>query len=333
MPKTEKLEYETRPDFTEDELESREALEAALASMGGEGPLSFSESTPIHTVGAWAGSATFKNPAKYIDFARSHRINRIDLMINDFAKSRSCDDFRMRDKAAIIEIASACAEAGVELHLTSWLLPCQRFIDQAADALRPLFDESPNIHSIVWDAEEPWTRNKGGQTARVAAEQVADRFAGVPMGVTGITFVNEAKLRPLAEKSRDLIPQAYATIKNNQDPSRLVRLANNLWESRVGKRPNIMGLAAYRQPDDPAPAMAASIKAAKELGIDTVCYWSLHHLTKNPQCAEYVASVREDRTGALIADLDALNKLQAKTLAELDRITRAKQKLLNKLSG
>ena len=248
---------------------------------------------PVHmrVVGAWAGSAMRADPKQWVGFAKAIRLNRIDLMINDHSADRTCKPFTSASLATIARVADLCRGAGIELHLTSWILPCEQFITRAADLLVPLLRDH-GVASLVWDAEEPWTLHKGGMTAADAGALVGQLFPQQQLGLTGITYLSGAKLRPLADRAQFLIPQAYATTASSFTPAEIVYLARTKWHKQLGKEPTIMGLAGYRQGPQPAKPMQAAVAAVAECDIDTVCYWSLYNIRQNPAIARFVATLR-----------------------------------------
>lgn len=253
-----------------------------------------SESRPIHmnVVGAWAGSMTRSDPPFWVGFARALRLNRLDLMVNDHSGRTGCAPFDCASADAIARVAELCTQAGITLHLTSWIMPCRRYIERAAELLLPILRDQP-IASLVWDAERPWTGTNGDMTWADAGALVGDLFGSVPLGVTAIVEMFDRKIRPLADRSQHFVPMAYATVKNGYDPRRLVIRGRDRWAAKLGRAPALMGLAAYRQDaDDPIPRMQAAIAAVAACGIDTVCYWSLRDIQRRPAIARFVRALR-----------------------------------------
>lgn len=288
---------EIRPPFSQDEVQalvSRAPVERASVEQTSAEPAPRASQVGITTVGAWAGSSTLDAPEVYVAFAKGLGIDRIDLMVNDFSSTRTCKRFGLYDEAQIRKVAKECDEAGIELHFTSWILPCSDFIDEAADTLLPLMDELC-VRSLVWDVEEPWTQNAEGSHADAAA-CVRERFPGRRMGITGIVYVNVSAVRPLANVVTDFIPQAYATTSNGHDPAWLVDEALEEWNEGFGRTPQLMGLEAYDQGSPPSTKMQSAIDAVDARGISTICYWSLYHIKQSSSVADFIKAIPRCRT-------------------------------------
>jgi hypothetical protein len=268
---------ESRPPFTRDEVQ------APVGQAAGASQVS------ITTVAAWAGTSTLDAPEEYVAFAKGLGIDRLDLMLNDFSKTKVCQRFESHDEAKIRRVAKECDDAGIELHFTSWILPCVDFIDEAADALLPLMEEL-HVRSLVWDVEEPWTQNAEGSHGDAAA-RVRERFQGTRMGITGIVYVNVSAVRPLANVVTDFIPQAYATTSNGHDPAWLVDEALEEWNEGFGRMPQLMGLAAYDQGSPPSTKMQSAIDAVDARGISTICYWSLAQIKSSSAIADFIKAI------------------------------------------
>lgn len=259
----------------------------------------------ITTVGAWCGSRSLARPEKYVQFAADHGINRLDIVVNDHSKWREPKDFTLRNSDKIVRLAKLAHEAGIEVHLMSWIMPHPGYIAQAAEQLIPLATLT-NAASIQWDAEEPWmlARNHGGH--RRGAEAIANAFRHlpIPMGVNGIGYASVKKLKPLADVCDYLVPQVYSTRTNGLDPRTAPAKFHRRWD-KYFKKQIVMGLAAYRQSGihgykNATEAMQAAADAAAAIdGVDTVIYWSLYHATKNKAVAKVIASIRERRTSPI----------------------------------
>lgn len=246
----------------------------------------------MRVVGAWGGSAMRANPEFWVDFAKALRLNRIDLMVNDHSRARTCDGkFPHATAKEIARVAHLCREAQIELHLTSWILPCKSYIESEAEFLLPVMRDE-NVSSLVWDAEEPWTQTRGDLTHADAGNLVGELFSSVQVAVSAITYCDCAKIKPLADRAQLLIPQAYATDKKGMDARKLVSIAYTRWKREFGRAPTIMGLAAYHMNGEPLRRMQEAVEATASYGIDTVCYWSLFNIRDNPAVAKFVAKLR-----------------------------------------
>lgn len=254
-------------------------------------------SAGITTVGAWAGSRSLANPQRYVDFAVEHSINRLDIVVNDHSKWREPHDFTIRNVDRIVRLAGIARQAGIEIHLMSWIMPHVKYIEQAAETLIPLA-AATHAASIQWDAEEPWmlARNHDGYVR--GGEMVGDAFKSlaIPMGVNGIGYASVKKLRPLAKVCDYIVPQVYSTSTTGLDPRTAPAKFHKRWRQYFGK-PVVMGLAAYRQKGIPgytqAQAMQSAIIAVRAIPkVNTVIYWSLYHITKNRTVAKAIADIR-----------------------------------------
>lgn len=248
------------------------------------------------SVGVWAGNATLANPTRDIDFCKDHNINRIDIVVNDHSAWRSPRDFTVRSATRLGRVADLAHAAGIEVHLMSWCMPHEKYIRQAASELIPLA-EMLDAKSLQWDAEEPWTRAKKRLPYAEAAMILKESFEKLPcsMGINGIGYASTDKLGPLAAVCDYIVPQAYATAKNGMDPKKTPIKFHNRWRDKFNK-PVVVGLAAYRQKGmkgyTEGEAIAAGIEGVKSLGtVDTVIYWSLFHIRKNPQVAKAVKNI------------------------------------------
>jgi hypothetical protein len=230
------------------------------------------KSNHIKTVGAWCGTASLANPARDVDFAVEHRINRLDIVVNDFAKSRAPQQFTMRDTKKIQKLCELARKKGVEIHLMSWIMPHKAFIDRAAQLLVPVCNDV-GAASLQWDAEEPWTQAKDRMQYSDAADRIADRFSGLTcrMGITARGFAEAPKVGPLVAICDYTLPQAYSTATSGVEPGAGQKRIYRHYEAKFGK-PITMGLAAYSQEGIAKhtieSAMIACINQTNELRCD-----------------------------------------------------------------
>lgn len=262
-------------------------------------------STGISVVGAWCGSRSLADPHKYVDFAREHRINRFDIVVNDHSKWRDPTDFTVRNADKILRLAQIARQAGIEVHLMSWVMPHERYIQGAARVLIPLA-EMAQASSIQWDAEEPWMLARKHMGYERAAELLDEVFRPLPveMGVNGIGYASVEKLGPLAKVCDYVVPQVYCTSTNGLDPRTAPVKFYSRWHKNFD-RPIVMGLAAYRQKGIPgyteAQAMQSAVDATRTLkAVNTVIYWSLYHVTKNRAIAKVISTIRDRGSHELV---------------------------------
>lgn len=254
----------------------------------------------IHTVGAWCGPKALANPKDTVKFAVAHSIDRLDIMVNDHSKFREPHRFsdRTYQSEKVIGLASHANTAGLSVHLTSWIMPHERYIEAAANYLIPLA-RNTLAQSLILDAEEPWTQAKQRMRYADAVSCFADHFEKLPcqVGLTGIGYASIDKLGPLADVCRYGVPQAYAT--NRVGGLQLDRIDDVIrrWKAAFPSLEIVAGLAAYRQDgQDDIPGAGSEIRTAASLaaseGCDTVIYWSMRHIQANPDVARAIAGIK-----------------------------------------
>ncbi len=228
------------PGWAVAEIHAAAANAAAEADPPGTGP--------ILRIGAWCGNRSLANPVRDVEFAVARGINRLDIVVNDHSRWRAPRAFTVRDETKIERLASLAAARGIEVHLMSWIMPHQRYIDGAARRLVPLC-ERVGARSLQWDAEGPWMKAEGRMTYPRAARHIRDSFTGLacPMGATAIGYTPVTKFRPLAEICEYIVPQAYVTSRNSLRPETAPGQFHRRYTERFGPIPIVMGLAAYRQ--------------------------------------------------------------------------------------
>jgi hypothetical protein len=275
------------------------AIHAEAGTGLGEGQTA---TTGIESVGAWCGSSSLANPVRDVAFAVEHGLDRLDVIVNDHSKWREPSRFTIRTPDRIHRLCDAAKEAGVEVHLTSWIMPHADYIDRAADVLIPLC-ERVGAASLQWDAEEPWTRARRRLTYSKAAARIREAFADLrcPMGANGIGYTPRAKFGPLAEICDYLVPQAYATSTSGIKPEVAPGRFHRRWTEKFA-RPIVMGLAAYRQTGiaghTPSSAIEAAVEATSALlDVHTILYWSLAAIRRSPNVARAIAGIREAGIG------------------------------------
>lgn len=253
----------------------------------------------IKNVGCWGTRSALANPEETVAGLVAARINFFSLMLNDYRLSSTPSTFRMHDVDKIHALYVACANAGIEFSMTSWIMPDRRFIEGAAAQLMPVLEAGVGS-LLIWDAEEVWVRGGGDMTHDAAAALVGELFAGVDMGVTGIVHANTRALKPLTEVCETWMPQCYATTRNSppMDPRTIVELGITKWSEKFGTpRRWFPGLPAYRQPTVPADFMQPAIDQVRanndDVSPDSVCYWWHRAIAKRSSVREFIAGVRD----------------------------------------
>ena len=226
--------------------------------------------------------AKTSSQAKLVRKVGGLQLTDIALMINSLSDTEFV--ISPARKIAIRESAAALRSINVDTHLVIWLRPAERYLAEAAAQLRGLCVDS-GARSLMFDVEEPWTRNPAihGKHAEAKAQAIVDRFWGFtswpcPLGASGITYI-PAAVKPVAARCDYVLPQAYSVDKpsNVYRPGVTQAEAHRLW-SPLGK-PVVMGLAAYKLNHHggltDAGAMQKAIAAAEDLRVNEAAYWSL----------------------------------------------------------
>lgn len=259
--------------------------------------------TRLPTVGVWCGRSSLRNPGRDVDFALEHNINRFDIVVNDHSKWRTPKSFDTYDKKQIVDLSRIARVYGIEVHLMSWVMPHEQYIVEAKEQLAQLMEET-GAKSLQWDAEEPWTQGRGDMTHAQAAQLIGELFSDTSMGVNGIGYAPKTKIGPLAEVCEYVVPQAYATRTSGLHPATAPYRFHTRW-SKAFKKPVVMGLAAYRQSGIEGFTEAEAIHTAAQKtllikDVDTLLYWSLYHIRKNPTVAAEIAKLRKESNGAVV---------------------------------
>ncbi len=266
------------------------------AKQGAHADAKAQQAVGLTTVGAWVGAAALLHPERDVAFAKSIGLNRLDVVCNDHSKDRSSTRFRLYNTAKIRTFCDVARDAGIEVHLMSWVMPHASFVERAAEEMGKLVYET-GAKSVMWDAEEPWTQAKGGLSRELAAEVLAAEFnaRSVPMGVTGIGYASKAKLGPLAKVCDYVVPQAYVTGRGSLKPESAPGKFAGRWSQAFGRKV-LVGLAAYRQRGIEGHTATSAIQTAAKAAAkvtDTVVYWYLPTIRASSTVARAIAGVRE----------------------------------------
>ncbi len=236
----------------------------------------------VAKVGAWMGLSSILNPARTVKFAKSIGLTRADIIINDHSDWRESREFTVRDMTKILTLARVLDEAGIEVHLMSWIMPYEGYIDGAAELLVPMMNDNPFLKSIQWDAEEPWTRAIKPMPYQAAVDRIEKGFTtmNAEMGANGIGYTPSSKFGPFAEMCDYVVPQCYSTSTSGLNPATVVPRLVRRWNAVFGRTPSVIGLASYRQTKIPGYNTDAALRTAfyGALGLEgkqDVIYWSL----------------------------------------------------------
>lgn len=254
---------------------------------------------------AWCGLSSLANPDRDVRFATSIGLTGLDIIVNDHSADRSPRKFDHRSTQQIVTLAKMARDAGLQVHLMSWIMPHADYLRGAADALPELVEKTGAL-SLCWDAEEPWTLAKKRMRYADAGELVAELFAKreFELGVTGIRYASTSKLAPLI-LARDLpklgglanvcdymVPQCYSTSTSKADPSTVVTKGFDMWREKFGDDTRFVpGLAGYRQDGIKGHTIRSAMQAAIDNADDhaeEVIWWGLNSLRKSPKTARAV---------------------------------------------
>lgn len=242
------------------------------------------------SLGAWAGSWALADSARAVGVAKAIGLRRLDIIVNDLAAARAPTAFAVRDEARIAGLANACHEAEIEPHFLTWVMPHERFLRQMFDTLLPMAYDL-KIHSVVLDAEEPWTQARAPMDYDAAGALVGELIApaSVEFGKTSIGYASTQKLGRLAAACDYLVPQCYSTSTSGLDPRNVVSRFSARWRDVFPERRVVAGLAAYRQENilvDEAPvttaaAMHMALDDLVRAELDEAIYWQLKSMASN----------------------------------------------------
>ena len=253
---------------------------------------------PKFELGAWTGLASILSPERDIDIALSLGITRLDLFINNIVEKRQETSFDTYNKQRIENFIKKATDAGIDIHLSSWIMPHSKFITTASADLVPFIKNNP-IKSLMWDAEEPWTKAEGDFSYPYAASLIQDSFLDleVPMGVTGIGYTPVSKFGPIADICDYIVPQCYSTNTSGLDYKTVVQKFVKRYRTKFGNKKVLVGLAAYRQPADEAPSVSESMmlpyKASKKVSnCIGATYWSLSSIRRSISVTKFFSSVQ-----------------------------------------
>ena len=284
----------------------RTRAERAHASVSDDGDLDaeLADATPdaqgpaLRHRRAWCGLSSLANPARDVAFAKSIGLTGLDIIANDHSAAREPRRFDIRPTQQIVTLATMARDAGLDVHLMSWIMPHRSYLIEAAEQLPDLVEKTGAL-SVCFDAEEPWTLAKK-RLNYLEAGQLVDalfRDRNFELGVTGIRYAATHKLAPLIAVCDYVVPQAYSTSTSKASPSTVVSKGVATWRKKFGNGPRMVaGLAAYRQSGIKGHTTRSAMQAAiddAEQHTDEVVYWSLNSLRKSPAAAAVVRSMSQ----------------------------------------
>lgn len=256
-------------------------------------------------LGAWTGKSggVFEDKSKKaIALAKRAGISVLDVMVND--GSVYGRQFALyASERQIIDALSPIVDAGLELHITTWVQATPTWLAGMEAVSRIAL--MTGAQGITGDCEESWifsARARGlsrtAQAAEAARHVAALRssFAG-PVASTHIIYPGD-EVRPFVDACDRDIVQGYAVKKyfSKSAPGRAPFLAADRWYP-PGPRSSVVGLAAYDLEGSyggktAADVMAIDLAEAARLGWGEARYWRLEHFN-DPAMRAALARARE----------------------------------------
>jgi hypothetical protein len=239
------------------------------------------------------------------------QLTDVALFVNGYqhCKFKFSTDYEQR----IQDTAYRLSNIGVDIHLVTWIRPIKSYLVDCAMSLRPLCQEV-NARSLLFDVEEPWTKNVCGQgchcgsvTSAQAAALVENNwpFFNWPcqLGVSGITYIPDA-VKPVVNRCHYTLPQAYSVSGKTSivyRPGVTQIEAHKRWRDfrypwmPYSRKSMVLGLAAWKlnRPNgmSQTQAMQKAIATAESLTdpqVTEVAYWSLSWLLQSKERAEFI---------------------------------------------
>lgn len=252
--------------------------------------------TPMR-VGVWAGASTMASPAtvrRDIALFRKVGLSRIDVMVNDHSKSRAPRDYDTYSRTKIVGLLKAAADAGLETHVTTWIMPHESYLRRMGLELHELSDAAP-ITSCIFDAEEPWTLAQRPMVWTRAAELTTEVMGELRWGVTGIGYASATKLGPLVKRGKYMTPQCYATNSTTLRPAEVAPVLCKRWRTTFGEHELVVGLAAYDQTGIKGHTVESAIRAAfqgaQAQRPSSVSFWSASAIRNSSAVQKAITSI------------------------------------------
>jgi hypothetical protein len=215
---------------------------------------------------AWCSRPT----AAQIRVARDVGCTGLALMLHDDSEDRTAGVWET--DAKVHDYCARIRDAGLELHLTAWVQPHVEWLERACDVLVEMVGEH-RATSVCWDAEEPWTRARGGLPLDKAASLI--QLYGIREGVSGIGYAPRG-LDPLMARAAYVVPQCYATTRSGSLSLEGIPRVIEGWQRRAPHAVVQPALACYSQNGTLLDDWTAAGKP------HDVWLWSLRHIVGKP---------------------------------------------------
>jgi hypothetical protein len=253
--------------------------------------------TPMRC-GAWAGWASMASDAairRDVALAKKVGLQRLDIIINDHSKARQARDYDTYSMSRIKALLKTAVDAGLDAHVTSWVMPHDPYIRRMGLELRELHEAVPYT-SLVLDAEEPWTQAIKPMSYTSASDLVAEVLGpDLKWGVTGIGYASPTKLGPLVKRSSFMLPQCYATNTTSLRPAEVAPKLCARWRETFGDRELVVGLASYNQRGIAGhtidSAIRASFQGAQSQRPSAITWWSLGAIRTSSEVQQAIKAV------------------------------------------
>lgn len=253
-------------------------------------------------IGAWTGrdgGVYDDNSAGVIRLAKACGLTVLDVMVNDGAK-HGREFHTYRNERDTIDALSPIVDAGLELHITTWLQARPDWVRGMESVGRIAL--MTGAKGVTIEGEESWIasaqkvgRIAAAQAAKDAREALRGQFAG-PASATHIIYPgSRTDVEILAAECDARIVQGYAVAKwfSKSSPGRAVDLAVKLWEPAG----HVIGLAAYDLAGSYGGKTAEDVlwidlQTAKARGFTEARYWRAESF-RDPRMREALARARE----------------------------------------
>ena len=265
----------------------------------------------VLVLGAWVDDPFSAIDAAYARRFRALGLTEAGLMTNHMNATRSSASWKLRAPVATIaKAATALRAEGVSVILTCWPRPDVEQLATLERDMTALVDAS-QADAIEVDCEANWEPKflRGFPTMETAAAALVATLRRVSRGrrveLDTYTFHRENSDRALVAPHVDLLlPQAYSV---NERADKAVAWDSELGPGRMQRVTmerarqtgasasalTAIGLAAYeqvwpgRKPDE---AMAVALRAARDLGVTRVRYWSSRWIWSNAYARRAIAA-------------------------------------------
>lgn len=259
----------------------------------------------IHHVGAWCGSFGLREPRRAAEAAAALGLDALVLPLNHFAEVREPIPWSTRDVGSLAALAQETQAKGLEVHLATWLVADEGFVDAAVGSVADLVT-TLDARSLVLIVDNPWFAGAREGDTSALEDRLVGGLAAVPcpIGMTSHSILPSGA-RELAVRVDFLVPEALSTTTSGLAVGSGQRACLASWRE-VAPAP-VVTLAAGRQrglrrdvlstDDDAATygveeALRTAFLAADDEGVTAVWYRALRHIVEDAEVAAFLHNVR-----------------------------------------